>query len=256
MNGAPKKRRSVSVDLSPADIGSYSSASRGFEEPSGSIVQNMGWLTVAGAIAGMLVVPIGAWQLWVAIATRRDAKRVGGVNDVVTRPEGTIEGQVRTGTPEALTSNGGQRNTRVRNTRAWLRGHRTAVCYVYEQGKSSRYEDSNPDRIDSTLAGAIDGLAAGIKRMSSAIVGQGPPSAALRDVDYVRERLDAVRSAAYEAGPSVSVGEVSRICENLGQHLERLVMSASESAQARRALNDLLQDLDQLRCACTDEPDD
>jgi hypothetical protein len=44
--------------------------------------RDVDWLIVAAAIAGVIAVPIGVWQLWVAISDRRDTRRVG-------RPEGT-----------------------------------------------------------------------------------------------------------------------------------------------------------------------
>jgi hypothetical protein len=45
------------------------------------------------------------------------------------------------------------------------------------------------------------------------------------------------------------VGEVDRICENIGRHLDRLASSPSKSTQARRAMDDLFQKLDSLRRA-------
>jgi Trypsin-like peptidase domain len=101
-------------------------------------------------------------------------------------------------------------------------------------------------QIPSTLGEAIDALTANMEQVGNVIsVGAGPVD--LAEVDRTREALETVRAAAYEAAPHVSVGEVGRICKNLERYLDRLALLGSNQTKARRALDDMLQELDQLR---------
>ena len=99
------------------------------------------------------------------------------------------------------------------------------------------------------LRQAVSTLTAAIQQVSNAILSRRQGATALNGIDRARAALVAVRAASYEATPQVSVGEVGRICENLGRHLDRLAQPGSSPAQMRSAQDDLRKELEQLRRA-------
>jgi len=85
------------------------------------------WLAIAAAIAGVIAVPIGVWQLWVAIAARRDVRPDGfkstgaavaeGLS--VTVPLGRLPAEVR-GRDELIAELRQSLSRRRRGRRVWV----------------------------------------------------------------------------------------------------------------------------------------
>lgn len=106
-------------------------------------------------------------------------------------------------------------------------------------GKHDRCDGSTaeeePSRDIPGLSLAVDALAAEVHNVSKMLVGQGQLLPPLTELDQAKEALEGVRTAACQAVPYITVGEVDRICGDIGRHLDRLRSAPMSARGGERA---------------------